>query len=290
MSLLRWYGLRGLGAGILLAGMLAGCSGDGGGVALPSSRPSVERTTESTTEATRPTRETPTRETTTAEPTKTTAEPEPTKTTAAAEPTKTTAAAEPTKATPPPQEATATQKATPAETTTPAAVPVSADEGLGTAGWLIILVVLLLVALVGVLLVNRSRRRSDWETELAVVARDTQTAVDLRLPPVLTARTTSERALLWPPLRADLLALAGRWSELAAGTSDESRQYPAAQLAGLLPEMVAAVDAENEALTTHRNWQMLRPRIYDLEQLVGAALATFTAPATPGPGPDPYSS
>jgi hypothetical protein len=169
----------------------------------------------------------------------------------------------------------------------------TADDGLGPGGWLLVLVILLLVALAGVLLVNRSRRRSDWESELAIVAQDTATAIDVRLPQVLTTRTTPERALAWPPLRADLIALAARWNALAAGTSDESRQYPASQLAGLLPELVTAVDAENEALATRRDWLLLRPRVEDLEQLIGAALATFTAPATPAPdpyGPDPYGN
>ncbi|GIF00511.1 hypothetical protein Ari01nite_79750 [Paractinoplanes rishiriensis] len=294
--------LAGLGvvAGVLLFG--AGCQDGGGEVALPSERPTIERTVAPTATATptetetsrspRPSRETPTR---TTEPTKAettraeTTQPEPTK----AEPTKAEPTQQPTQAEPPrievtKVEVTVTPTAAPTPTPTPqeSAVAASSSTGIGSGWWLLILLLLVGATLVGVTVANRNKRKSAWETESWELADRTRVATSVRLPPVLSTRAAAERALVWPPLRSDLMELAGRWGVLAAGAADEYRRDETVRVGNLLQDLVAAVDAESQALATGREWQLLRPRVIDLEQLVVSALANFQQPQ---PAADPLA-
>ncbi|WP_328467720.1 MSCRAMM family adhesin SdrC [Actinoplanes sp. NBC_00393] len=269
----------------------AACSGDGEGIALPSGRPSVEvsldRTERSTPEQTRTTERTeepePTR--TTQEPTQ---EPEPTRTTQ--EPTQ---EPEPTRTTQEPEPTRTTQE--PAETTEPAqspaaAVPVSEDTGSsGFLGWLLLFV--LLGGSIAIVLVTRSRREAVWAAEASALAAETRSVTGVRLPPVLTARTTAERALTWPPVRDDLIDLATRWAGLAERSTGEAQQASAGTAAALLRDLVPAVDAENEALAAGRDWHRLRPQVDSILDALNAILtprpATGTVPP-PDPGPAPY--
>ena len=46
----------------------------------------------------------------------------------------------------------------------------------------------------------------------------------------------------------------------------------------LLQDLVTAVDAENEALATGRDWMLLRPRVNEAEQALSTALAAQPVP------------
>src|SRR5439155_546550 len=102
-----------------------------------------------------------------------------------------------------------------------------------------------------------------------------------RLPQVLTTQTTGERALSWPPLRADLTGLLARWDALAERASDDERRDRALWVRGLLDDLIAAVDAENEALAAGRDWTLLRPHVDEANRALSAALAT--QPMSAGP-------
>jgi hypothetical protein len=174
-----------------------------------------------------------------------------------------------------------TSAPTPSAAGTPAAAE---SEGLGTLGWT--LLILLVVALAVGWLLWRSRRRSAWDAQAAALEQDTRTATGTQLPPVLTAEDAGQRALSWPPLRAELVDLMRRWDLLAERAPDNQRRNRSGQVRNLLQELVAAVDAENEALATGRDWRLLRPRV----DQVGQALSTVLAggpQGQPPPGGDP---
>ena len=156
---------------------------------------------------------------------------------------------------------------------TPAAAE---SEGLGALGWT--LLILLVAALAGGWLLWRSRRRSAWDTEAAALERDIRTATGTQLPAVLTAEDAGQRALSWPPLRAALVELLHRWDLLAGRAPDDQRQQRSGQVRGLLQELVAAVDAENEAVATGRDWRLLRPRVDQAERALSAVLAGVPQP------------
>ena len=162
----------------------------------------------------------------------------------------------------------ATSTSTPSAAAEPAA---SESGGLGALGW--ILLVVLVAALIAAVLIWRSRRNSAWDAEAAALEEDTRTTTSTRLPPVLTAETAEQRALSWPPLRAALMDLIGRWELLAGRASDDRRRNRAGQIRSLLQELVAAVDAENEALATGRDWRLLRPRVDEAGRALSAVLA-----------------
>ena len=145
---------------------------------------------------------------------------------------------------------------------------------------------LLVVALVGGWLLWRSRQRSAWDTQAAALEADTATATGTQLPPVLTAQDAGQRALSWPPLRATLVDLMGRWDRLAEPAPDDQRRTRTSQLHNLLQELVAAVDAENQALATGRDWRLLRPRVDQAQQMLSAVLAGLPQPEPP-PGGEP---
>jgi hypothetical protein len=153
-----------------------------------------------------------------------------------------------------------------------AGTPAAADSaGLGALGWTLLL--LLVVALAVGWLLWRSRQRSAWDAQAAALEQDTRTATGTRLPPVLTAEAAGQRALSWPPLRAELVELMRRWALLAEHAPDAQRRTRSGRVRSLLQELVAAVDAENEALATGREWRLLRPRVDQAERALSAVLA-----------------
>ena len=89
---------------------------------------------------------------------------------------------------------------------------------------------------------------------------------------MLTAEDAGQRALSWPPLRAALVDLMRRWDLLAEGAPDDQRRNRTRQIRNLLQELVAAVDAENEALATGRDWRLLRPRVEETGRALSAVL------------------
>jgi len=186
-----------------------------------------------------------------------------------------------------------TRPATSAATRTPTSAPTSSagtpaaaeSEGLGALGWT--LLVLLVVALVGGWLLWRSRKRSAWDAQAAALETDTRTATGTQLPSVLTAEDAGQRALSWPPLRAALADLMRRWDLLAERAPDDQRRNRTGQIRNLLQELVAAVDAENQALATGRDWRLLRPRVDQAQQALSAVLAGVPQPA-PSAGDEPW--
>jgi hypothetical protein len=172
-----------------------------------------------------------------------------------------------------------------------AAVPVSDDTGSGGfLGWLLLFV--LLGGTIAIVLISRSRRESVWAAQASALSAETRSVTGVRLPPVLTARTAAERALAWPPVRDDLIDLCARWNDLATRAPDEAQQASAGTAAALLRDLVPAIDAENEALATGREWHRLRPQVDSLLDSLNAILTPRPAsgpvpPADPGPAPYP---
>jgi len=150
---------------------------------------------------------------------------------------------------------------------------------MGPVGWIALIVFVALI--IGGLLIWRARRRSTWDTEATALEQDTRTATATRLPPVLTAETAGQRGLSWPPLRADLVDLVRRWDLLAQRAAGEERMNRSVQLRDLLQDLVTAVDAENEALATGRDWTLLRPRVNAAERALAGALAAQPEPDDP---------
>ena len=185
----------------------------------------------------------------------------------------------------PPTSIEPTTSATSAPTTAPptsAEAPTTASEaagtpaaaesgGLGALGWA--LLALLVVGLVAGWLLWRSRRRSAWDAQAVALEDGTRAVTGTQLPSVLTAEDAGQRALSWPPVRAALVDLTRRWGLLAEGASDDVRRDRAGQVRGLLQELAAAVEAENEALATGRDWRLLRPRVDEAGRALSAALA-----------------
>ncbi len=188
---------------------------------------------------------------------------------------------------------TVTPTPTPKVTVTPSPTateaPASAtgsSSGLGPWGW--VLLVALVAGLVGAFLFWRSSKRSSWDVDAGALALDTQAATGTRLPSMLTATTAAQRALSWPPLRAALVDLVQRWDALTDRAPDDSRKGRSIQIAGLLREVTAAVDAENEALATGRDWMLLRPRLDEATRaLVRGPVAARATRAGHGRGAPP---
>jgi len=141
-----------------------------------------------------------------------------------------------------------------------------------------VLLILLVVALAVGWLILRSRRKSAWDREAAALEADTRTVTGTQLPPVLTAEDAGQRALSWPPLRAALVDLMRRWDLLAERAPDDRGRTRAVQIRNLLQELVAAVDAENQALAAERDWRLLRPRVDQAGQALSAVLAGVPQP------------
>jgi hypothetical protein len=262
----------------LVVSLVLGFTGCGaGGGSDSAARPTTERSgtrpapsgtespSETTTEPTRPPRTTA--DTPTSDRTPTTAE-------------------RPSSPTTTPERSAEALAPTSAPETLAAGTPAAAEsEGLGALGWT--LLILLVVALAGGWLVWRSRRRSAWDAQAATLEADTGTATGTQLPPVLTAEDAGQRALSWPPLRAALVDLMGRWDLLAEGAPDDQRRNRTGQIRNLLQELVAAVDAENEALATGRDWRLLRPRVDQAQRALSAVLAGVPQPE-PAAGGEPW--
>jgi hypothetical protein len=162
---------------------------------------------------------------------------------------------------------------------------VAESQGLGALGWTLLL--LLVVALIGGWLLWRSHKRSAWDAQAAALKADIATATGTQLPSVLTAQDAGQRALSWPPLRAALVELLGRWDLLAERAPDDQRRTRTRQVHTLVQELIAAVDAENQALATGRDWRLLRPRVDQATQALSAVLADLPPPA-PSPGDRPW--
>jgi hypothetical protein len=79
-----------------------------------------------------------------------------------------------------------------------------------------------------------------------------------------------------------VIDLVNRWNGLTERSTGESRRNWSLQISGLLQDLVAAVDAENEALAVGRDWTLLRSRVSRAEQALSAVLA-----GRPGPEPPP---
>jgi outer membrane biosynthesis protein TonB len=307
----RWAVVAAL---LTAAPVLTGCTGEGEDRTLPSTPPSIERTTgEQEPRSAEPTR---TRESRTPdegdepEPTRT-EKPEPTRT-EKPEPTRTekpepaetekpaTEKPEPA-GTEKPKETTTTEK-TPAgvastrvevtvtvvptatattETTPPPASPsavaaAAEDDSGGILGW--ILLILLFAGLAAVLLLNRPRRSAAWDAEAGALAAETRMVVEARLAPVLALDDPVRRATVWPRVRGDLASLGTGWGRLAGQPADAPRQAMAGGVALLLRDLTAAVDAENDALAAGQDWRALRPEV---EQILDSLDATMM-PAEPG--------
>jgi hypothetical protein len=313
--------VRPLTAAIAVAGILVGLGAcDGGGAsALPSSLPSIGQSAErdKTTPPDDPTSETPrvtrtaaepstakptTAKPTTAKPTTakpTTAKPttaKPTTAKPADEPVATTAAepapttTRPEAATQPPATTPPTTAATTASVSPSAVAAATTTSGIGTLGWLLLLLVVVVGVLLAVLLVSRSRRTAAWQLEAANLAAADRGLIATRLPQVLSTRDASARALAWPPVRAGLTDAAARWGLLADQAPDEPYRGSAGRVSLMLQDLVAAVDAENEALGTGRDWRQLSPRVDEIVGALDAALVNFLAPQPePGTGgAEPY--
>ena len=249
--------------------------------AEPTRSRDVERTTEPAETTTPPPAETTTRPPT---PAKTTTRPP---TSAAVVPTQTTKTQEPTKTTPPP---TTQQPAAASES--PAAAAAESD-GIGPFGWLVV-IGLLAALIIGGLLLYRSQRKTAWDAEARALEAETRTVIGTRLGSVLTATTAGQRGLTWPPVRASLVDLVNRWNGLTERASGESRRNWSMQISGLLQDLIAAVDAENEALAVGRDWTLLRHRVNQAEQALSAVLAGQPRPEPPPaagePGPPAFQT
>jgi hypothetical protein len=152
-----------------------------------------------------------------------------------------------------------------------AATTSAASKGLGALGWT--LLIALVALLIGGLVMWRSRQGSAWDAEADTLDAATRNDLATRLPPVLTAEAADQRALTWPPVRADLADLTARWDLLVQSASGEPRRNRALQIRGLLRDLVAAVDAENQALAGGQDWTLLRPRVDAALQALSTALA-----------------
>jgi hypothetical protein len=280
-----------IGVAFCLLGLTA-CTGEGDVGSLPSTRPSVEATADRTL-PTRTEKPEPTKTTEKPEPTRTTEKPEPTKTTEKPEPTKTTEKPEPTRTTEKPQpvetrtvevtvtkvpvETTTTTKAPEPEESSAAVVAVSDEQDSGGfLGWLLLF--LLFAGLAAAVLIARSRRTSTWDAEAATLAAETRMLTESRVLSILAMREPDRRALAWPPVRDDLTSLSVRWGALGGQSVDGARQAKANGLSTLLRDLAVAVDAENEAVATGREWQLLRPQI---ELLLDTIEVTLTPTESP---------
>jgi hypothetical protein len=81
-----------------------------------------------------------------------------------------------------------------------------------------------------------------------------------------------------------LMDLIGRWDLLVGRASDDRRRNRSVQIRSLLQELVAAVDAENEALAAGRDWRLLRPRVDEVGRALSAVLAGVPRQEPPAGG------
>jgi hypothetical protein len=158
--------------------------------------------------------------------------------------------------------------------------------GIGPFGWLVV-IGLLAAMVIGGLLLYRSQRKSAWDTEARALEAETRTVIATRLGPVLTATTAGQRGLTWSPVRVILVDLVNRWNGFTERSSGEPRRNWSLQVSGLLQDLIAAVDAENEALAVGGDWTLLRPRVSQAEQALSAVLAGQPWPEPPPAAGEP---
>ncbi|HEX8347876.1 MAG TPA: hypothetical protein VF657_24550 [Actinoplanes sp.] len=182
-------------------------------------------------------------------------------------------------------EPTQSPPATPASTPMASASAVAATEpaGVGPFGWLI-LGSIAAAMVIGGLLIYRSQRKSAWDAEVRGSAAATRAVIATRLPPVLAATTPARRALRWPPVRDELVAFVTRWDGLTEHAVGDSRRNWASRVSGLLRDLIAAVDADNEALATGRDQAYLRSRIDELQRDLEAVFDPQFRPEPPAAG------
>jgi len=276
-------------AGVVLS-LVLGLSGcDAGGGNGSASRPSTERSgTRPAPSGTESPSETESPSDTTVEPTRSpqTSVDTPTSTERPTSTRTPTSAERPSSPTTTPATSAETRTPTSAPTSEAAGTPAAAEsEGLGALGW--ILLAVLVVALAGGWLLWRSRKRSAWDAEAAALEAEIGTATGTQLPSVLTAEDSGQRALSWPPVRATLVDLMRRLDLLAERAPDDQRRNRTGQVRNLLQELVAAVEAENQALATGRDWRLLRPRVDQAARMLSAVLAGVPQSA-PSAGDEPW--
>jgi hypothetical protein len=188
-----------------------------------------------------------------------------------------------------------TSQAPPSPSPSPSPSAVAATTGSGIAspfGWFV-LSLFFLAAAVGGFLVHRSQRKPAWDTRARQLEAETRAVVGTRLSPVLTTATPSQRGLVWPPLRADLIALVNRWNGLVQRAPGERRRAWATQISAMLQGLVAAVEAENESLALGGGWMLLRPGVRQAQQALADELAVQPEPEPPAagePGPPAFQT
>ena len=181
---------------------------------------------------------------------------------------------------------------TPAASASDVAVAAEAG-GIGPFGWLVV-IGLLAAMVIGGLLLYRSQRKSAWDTEARALEAETRTVIATRLGPVLTATTAGQRGLD-VVTGENYLGRPGEPVERShRAVSGELRRNWSLQVSGLLQDLIAAVDAENEALAVGRDWTLLRPRVSQAEQALSAVLAgrpwPEPPPAAEEPGPPAFQN
>jgi hypothetical protein len=140
----------------------------------------------------------------------------------------------------------------------------------------------LLVALIAVVLIGRSRRAAGWRAESAALADETRTFLDTRVVPVLARRATAERDAGWPPIRDGLAGLEARWAALSTRAPETAGQAAAAEPAGLIQDLVTAVEAENDARATGSDWGPARAEVDATLDALAVALDPLPSPGEPG--------
>jgi hypothetical protein len=78
-----------------------------------------------------------------------------------------------------------------------------------------------------------------------------------------------------------------RWELLAERAPDDQRRTRSGQVRSLLLELVAAVDAENQALAAGRDWRLLRPQVDQAGRALSTVLAGVAQPE-PAVGGEPW--
>lgn len=279
-----------------LAGVLAGCGGDG--VTLPSERPSISLPSErpsvslptavvpgeptappTTVVPPEPTTEAPTPEpTVTPEPTETTAPtPEPTQTTAPATPTRTV---ERTRTVEPTQEPTTepTPGSSPSGEAAPDADTQDGDEG-PSPWWLVLLALLVLAAVTAAVLARSARRRREEEELLVRLRSRGRWAVDHGAGALIGAGDPASIQEAWSRLNATLVDLAGDVSTLAHRTPADQGTAVIA-LRDSVASLQGAAEAHARARLSGDPSPATAGAVFDARDRLSRALAVFDAPTS----------
>jgi hypothetical protein len=83
-------------------------------------------------------------------------------------------------------------------------------------------------------------------------------------------------------VRADLTEMSSRWDLLAGRAADDYHRASAGQVSAMAEDLTTAVDQENQALATGRDWTMLSPRVDEIVRALDGALMGFLV-AQPDP-------